>query len=65
VGTLHQEGNLFFFSEQHTFFEQPTLSDNDGGRLYYKLVGCLQQLLGCRFDWLKTSRTQASLFEEG
>jgi hypothetical protein len=24
----------------------------------------LQQLLGCRFDWSKTSSTQASLFEE-
>jgi hypothetical protein len=52
VGTLHLEGNLFlFFSEHHTFFGQPTFSDNNSGRLYYKLVGCLQQLLGWCFDW--------------
>jgi hypothetical protein len=65
VGTLHLEGNLFSFSqEHHTFFGQPTFSDNNGGRLYYKLVGRLQQLLGWYFDWSETSRTQASLFEE-
>jgi hypothetical protein len=66
VGTLHQEGNLFLFSqEHHIFFRQPTFSSNNGGRLYYKLVGRLQQLLGWCFDWSKTSRTQASPFREG
>jgi hypothetical protein len=65
-GTLHQKGNLFLFlKEHHTFFGQPTFSSNNGGRLYYKLVGRLQQLLGWCFDWSETSRTQASLFGEG
>jgi hypothetical protein len=54
-----------FFSVHHTFFGQPTFSDNNSGRLYYKLVKCLQQLLGWCFDWSETSRTQASLFGEG
>jgi hypothetical protein len=53
-----------FSQEHHTFFRQPT-PGNNGGRLYYKLVGHLQQLLGWCFDWSETSRTQASLFGEG
>jgi hypothetical protein len=65
VGTLHQKGNLFLFLEHHTFFGQPTFSGNNSGRLYYKLVERLQQLLGWCFDWSETLRTQASLFEEG
>jgi hypothetical protein len=68
VGTLHQEGNLFpfsFFQEHHTFFGQPTFFGNNGGRLYYKLVEHLQQLLRWCFDWSEMSRTQASLFGEG
>jgi hypothetical protein len=32
-----------FSQEHHTFFSQPTFSSNNGGRLYYKLVGHLQQ----------------------
>jgi hypothetical protein len=31
-----------FFSEHHTFFGQPTFFNNNGGRLYYKLVERLQ-----------------------
>jgi hypothetical protein len=66
VGTLPRKEKSFYFSqEHHTFFGQPTFSSNNGGRLYYKLVGHLQQLLGWCFDWLETSRTQASLFGEG
>jgi hypothetical protein len=53
-----------FFSEHHTFFGQPTFFDNNGGWLYYKLVGCLQQLLGWCFDWLVMSRTQAHYLEK-
>jgi hypothetical protein len=54
-----------FSQEHHTFFGQPTFSGNNSGRLYHKLVGHLQQLLGWCFDWSETSRTQASLFGEG
>jgi hypothetical protein len=50
-----------FSQEHHTFFGQSTFSGNNGGQLYYRLVG---QLLGWCFDWLETSRTQASLFRE-
>jgi hypothetical protein len=51
-----------FSQDHHTFFGQPIFSGNNGGRLYYKLVGHLQQLLGWCFDWSEMSRTQASLF---
>jgi hypothetical protein len=54
-----------FSQEHHTFFGQPTFSGNNGDRLYYKLVGHLQQLLGWCFDWSEMSRTQVSLFGEG
>jgi hypothetical protein len=64
VGTLTWKEIFFFFSKHHTFFGQPTFSGNNDGRLYYKLVGRLQQLLRWCFDWSETSRTQASLFEE-
>jgi hypothetical protein len=30
-----------FSQEHHTFFGQPTFSSNNGGRLYYKLIGHL------------------------
>jgi hypothetical protein len=44
-------GKKSFFSQEHyTFFGQSTFSGNNGGRLYYKLVGHLQQLLGWCFD---------------
>jgi hypothetical protein len=69
--TSPRRKSFSFLSKHHTFFGQPTFSDNNGGWLYYKLVGCLQQLvgrlqqlLGWRFDWSETSRTQASLFGE-
>jgi hypothetical protein len=35
-----------FSQDHHIFFGQPTFSSNNGGRLYYKQVGHLQQLLG-------------------
>jgi hypothetical protein len=54
-----------FSQEHHTFFRQLAFSCNSGGRLYYKLVSHLQQLLGWCFDWSVMSRTQASLFGEG
>jgi hypothetical protein len=63
--TSPERKSFSFFSEHHTFFEQPTFSDNNSGRLYYKLVGRLQQLLRWCFDWSETSITQASLFGEG
>jgi hypothetical protein len=63
--TSPERKSLSSFSEHHTFFGQPTFSDNNGGRLYYKLIRRLQQLLGWCFDWSETSRTQASLFGEG
>jgi hypothetical protein len=69
--TSPRRKSFSFFSKHHTFFRQPTFSDNTGGWLYYKLVGHLQQLvgrlqqlLGWRFDWSETSRTQASLFRD-
>jgi hypothetical protein len=65
-GHTSLERKSFSFSqEHHTFFGQPTFSGNNSGQLYYKLVGRLQQLLGWCFDWLETSRTQASLSGEG
>jgi hypothetical protein len=65
-GHTSSERKYFSFSQEfHTFFGQPTFSGNNGGRLYYKLVRHLQQLLGWCFDWSETSRTQASLFREG
>jgi hypothetical protein len=54
-----------FSQEHHAFFGQPTFFGNNGGRLYYKLIGHLQQLLSWCFDWSETSRIQASLFGEG
>jgi hypothetical protein len=54
-----------FSQDHHIFFGQPTFSGSNGGRLYYKLVGHLQQLLGWCFDRSQMSRTQASLFGEG
>jgi hypothetical protein len=66
MGTLRQEGNLFLFSLSTIHpLDKPTFSGNNGGRVYYKLVGRLQQLLGWCFNWLETSRSQASLFGEG
>jgi hypothetical protein len=52
-GHTSLERKSFSFSqEHHTFFKQPTFSGNNSGRLYYKLVGRLQQLLGWFFtDW--------------
>jgi hypothetical protein len=66
VGTLHQEGNLFFFFSRAPYiFRTNYFSGDNGGRLYFKLVRGFQQLLGWHFDWSKTTRAQALLFREG
>jgi hypothetical protein len=56
---------FFFFSRAPYILRTTYFSGDNGGRLYFKLVGRLQQLLGWHFDWSKPSRTQASLFGEG
>jgi hypothetical protein len=55
VGTLRRKVKYFSFLKS-------TIHSLDNLLLWQQR---LQQLLGCRFDWSKTSRTQASLFREG
>jgi hypothetical protein len=46
VGTLHQKGNLFLFSqEHHTFFGQPTFSNSNDGRLSNTRNSCSASVL--------------------
>jgi hypothetical protein len=56
---------FFFFLRAPYILRTTYFSGDNGGWLYFKLVGGLQQLLGWHFDWPKTSQTQASLFGEG
>jgi hypothetical protein len=55
VGTLPRKDKSFYFLKS-------TIHSSDNLLLRQQR---LQQLLKCRFDWSKMSRTQASLFGEG
>jgi hypothetical protein len=55
VGTLPRKEKSFSFLKS-------TIHSSDNLLLRQQR---LQQLFGCRFDWSKTSKTQASLFREG
>jgi hypothetical protein len=57
---------IFFFFPRAPYILRITyFSGNNGGQLYFKLVGRLQQLFRWCFDLSETSRTQSSLFREG
>jgi hypothetical protein len=56
---------FFFFSRAPYILRTTYFFGDNGGRLYFKMVGGFQQLLGWRFDWSKMTRVQASLFGEG